>query len=263
MEKIAKYATIIYAIMWFLGFISSYIYYYIFGINIIEYLDFSEIIFLFFDALLQTGTWKSILGTSSVFLFGGLLHYFLPKFIKGIHSFEIIFNPITYIYIPFMLGYQYYLTRSFSIMFETLLITIFLFIFLYFFILKIENKQVYEYLNEISNKQKNKSKYKTISFLAKIAKYLTFKFIFLTIFLFFTVYYIGYNRYSEANKLKEDNVPTFNVSFQYLNNKVESNSTCYYIGGVKNYIFMYDKNSKKTNVFEKNNITNFKIKRSE
>ncbi len=53
MEKLAKYTTIIYALLWFLGFILSYSYYSLFNIDIVEYLDFTEIFFGFFTNILE------------------------------------------------------------------------------------------------------------------------------------------------------------------------------------------------------------------
>lgn len=51
MDKISKYATIIYAMLFFVGYLSNYVYYSLFNIDINSYFETNEILFSFLNSV--------------------------------------------------------------------------------------------------------------------------------------------------------------------------------------------------------------------
>lgn len=254
MEKIAKYTTIIYAIMWFIGFVSTYIYYYVFDINIVGYLNLSEILFMFFTNILNPLTLFKIILTlvGTLFILIMLLKYSknTPKFSNLMLILTIIVFIIAIIVysVLYAIGSEKTVNISLSIIIITLL-----------YILKLYTDYGYHYYK----KRKNI----IINFIRQI-RYIsnfTLKKIRLThlviiISVSYTAYFTGYTSYTNAVKIKNINAKyVSDISFDYMENTIKSDSTNTFVGSVRNYIFMYNRKKHCTNIYEKDNITNYKV----
>ncbi len=254
MEKIAKYTTIIYAIMWFIGFVSTYIYYSVFDINIVSYLDFSEILFMFFVNLLNPQTLFKIiltlLATLSILYILFRSSKSTPKFISIMLVLAILASIMILIiyFILVIIGSDKVDNISFSILGITLL-------------------YVFKLYSDYGNHHYKKRKNPIINFVRQI-RYIsnyTLRKVKLAHFIIivsvlYTTFFIGYTSYTNAVRLKETNTRySSEISFNYFERAIKSNSTNIFVGSVRNYIFMYDRENHNTKIYEKNNLTNYEI----
>ncbi|MDR1706732.1 MAG: hypothetical protein LBR46_01865 [Prevotella sp.] len=254
MEKLAKYTTVIYAIMWFIGFVSTYIYYYVFDINIVGYLDFSEILFMFFANILNPLIlFKIILTlTGSLFILILLFRYSkkTPKFSNRILILTII------VFIVFIVVYSVLaVIGSEKTGYMNFSITIITFVY----ILKLYSDYGYHYYKKRRNIIFNFIR--QIRYVSNFTlKRIRLAHLVIIISVSYTVYLTGYTSYTNAVKMKNINAKyVSDISFDYMGDTIKSDSTNTFVGSVRNYIFMYNKEKNSTNIYEKDNITNYKV----
>ena len=255
MEKLAKYSTIIYASIWLLGFVLSYSFYSKFNIDIVEYLDFTEIFFGFFTNILELkylgGALVLMLLYSSVFLI-------VFKGVRGLTSMLYILIVIEIILligggVLFLIEtlFDFSLSNS-SLPFS--LNYLFL-ILLFFFTLKL-----YDHYDIKPNN--NFSKY-IVKFNSLIVKNISWGLFVLIISYSLTAYSLGWSQKFVVANLKYNKTQIKEVSFSYHNVLVKSDSVTVFIGATRNNIFLYNRRTFETLIFEKNNISNLVYGRDE
>lgn len=252
MEKLAKYTTIIYALLWFLGFILSYSYYSLFNIDIVEYLDFTEIFFGFFTNILEVQYSGQIIFFMSIYLFLFFTIYRVAKNMKIILTLLIpaISLMLSIIALAFLIriGFNIIIWDYIPIYFNPLIV-----ICLFFFVLKLYahyglkiKGKLGIYIEKFNSLTVNK-----ISWIV---------FIFLISYLF-TAHTLYRFQQSKATNLLKDDIRIKEVCFLYNDTPRQTDSVIFYIGGTKNNLFLYNRKTKETFIYEKNNITNLKYQR--
>lgn len=274
MDKIAKYATIIYAFLFFVGYLSNYVYYSLFNIDINSYFDTYEILFSFLN---------SVTGNIVIFTIVCLI--------------AIIFIPYTYLIraqINYIEKKAYSRKYYYKCFFITTLTALILFLSIYLIPINIENINLFGIYNStltykyiviamlissyaslafaggsiylLNRKQNIITNYKVnndiinlrISESAKSLKR-TVKasiVLFVTVVLYLSVSLLQFNK---ANKTLGNNDKQ--IMFTYKNELIKTNDSIKYIGDTKNYIFIYDLIRKEINIIERNNTSNYKIKK--
>ncbi|AEV31970.1 hypothetical protein Oweho_0960 [Owenweeksia hongkongensis DSM 17368] len=230
------------------GYLKLSLYYQFFGVQIINFIDFTEIIILFLPDVI----YYLVLLSLSVFLhyviapsgYGAFVNvsedhvsekYLVNRFIKYFkyHFWYSISLIICFI----LVVVAYYLHRpNFSFL---LLITLFstLLYILGYFLSEIHRKHL---LN--SGKQLSATVHNIISVIV--------------LFSFFTISNVSKEIRSSLNN------PSI-VNFKYQGNQIATNSECVYLGETRNYIFIQDKSSENAYVYPKDDISEFIISKTD
>lgn len=241
LEDLIKFFPLILILLTTLGYIHLQCFYYFFDIEILNYLDVSEIVLLFFD--------KSILLISGFLIVIAVSYILDDKLAKEIHSnnnpkdskisrgdkfikkcmysvllfmsLKIIFNIFT----------QNYIKLIFPIGFGICLLIFFLFE-KYLFDIFIEKFSAFFFLNF------------TISLVALLL---------INLITISSVAEKGYN-------LKHNHQIIKQVSFSYNNKTIKTCNKLFYIGETKKNLFLFDSQKNETIIFKMEKIDNFMIK---
>lgn len=256
MEKLAKYSTIIYASIWFLGFILSYSFFSKFKIDIVEYLDFTEIFFGFFTNILELkylgGALVLMLLYSSIFLIVFKAVRDLTSMLYILIVGEVILLIGGGVLFLIEILFDFSLSNS-SFPFS---VNYLFFILLFFFTLKL-----YDHYDLKPNN--NFGKY-IVRFNSLTVKNISWGLFILIISYSLTAYSLGWSQKHVVANLKYNNGTQIKeVSFSYHNELIKSDSITVFIGATKNNIFLYNRRTFETLIFEKNNISNLAYGRDE
>lgn len=252
MEKLAKYTTIIYALLWFLGFILSYSFYSLFFIDIVEYLDFTEIFFGFFTNILEVQYSGRIIFFMTFYL---SIFFIIYRVVNDMKIILILLIPtisiilcITALAFLVKIGFNISIWDYIPIYFNPLII-----ICLFFFVLKLYAHYGLKIKGKLGIYIDNFN-------LLTVNKISWPVFIFLISYLF-TAYTLYRSQQSKATSLLKDDIRIKEVSFLYNNTPIQTDSVVFYVGGTKNNLFLYNRKTKETFIYEKNNLTNLKYQR--
>lgn len=233
LESVIKFFPLIFIILTTIGYIHLQVYYYYFDIEILNYLDLTEIILLFFD--------KSLLLTLGI-LFTVFISYILDYKIKKetdnktedssakskkkpLRYFEISLIILQLAYIALSIIQENYIGLLYPIGF--IICTI-----IYFLL----EKYVFEMLFK---------NHGTFFFLSFVAGFVALLLINLS-----TITYSiekGYN-------LRYKNITLKQISFSYNNKIISTSNKIKYIGETKSSLFLYDFNKRETIIYKMENV---------
>jgi len=241
---IGQYISYIGPFIIFLGMARLMTFYSAFGISIISYLDFSEIITSFFDILFIVVIYfayisiqnfvagnKSEVETANTKRQKILNEDNLWKLIK---LYIIYFKSLLIFWVVVIIGYliSYFVFNWVTFSSVLIIVAIFVFLLLFFTVhIEIERKLIH-FQSSVTKK----------------------RFVYLTLYsLALTLSVIYYSSY-QAGLIKRDKT-TFGVSILLEDNqKIISDSTNYYIGKTQNYLFIYHEKLKTTDIYPMNRV---------
>lgn len=274
MDKIAKYATIIYAMLFFVGYLSNYVYYSLFNIDINSYFETNEILFSFLNSV----TGNIVILTMGCFIIIILIPYTYilrvyinqtQKKVRRITNYHKLFFVsilITFIlftgilFIPINIEneklfgiYNDTLTYK-GIIIVILLLTHTSFLFSGLSVVILSGKRNFIVINKVNNTLRNLRITESADSLKKTVKASIV--LMAVVLLYFLISLFQFNR---ANKALYDS--NKQIIFLYNNELIETNDSIKYIGDTKNYIFIYNLNMQEVKVFERDNISSYKIRK--
>lgn len=278
MDKIAKYATIIYAMLFFVGYLSNYVYYSLFNIDINSYFETNEILFSFLN---------SVTGNIVILTMGCLLiltltpyPYIIRKYANKVKRKNNYIYTYKYNYFKLLCIFSLFwviflsgiLLTPFDISNENLhgiyndiltykIIIIIILLLIYMIlsfsslaVIVLSSKRNIIEINNINNATRNLTITIRANILIKTVK-LSIIFMFIVL-LYFLISLFQFNR---ANKALYDS--NKQIMFLYNNELIKTNDSIKYIGDTKNYIFIYNLNMQEVKVFERDNISSYKIRK--
>lgn len=274
MDKISKYATIIYAMLFFVGYLSNYVYYSLFNIDINSYFETNEILFSFLNSV----TGNIVILTMGCFIIIILIPYtyiirvyinqtqkkvrritnyhklfFVSILITFILFIGIIFIPINIENEKLFGIYNDTLTYK-GIIIVILLLTHTSFLFSGLSVVILSGKRNFIVINKVNNTLRNLRITESADSLKKTVKASIV--LMAVVLLYFLISLFQFNR---ANKALYDS--NKQIMFLYNNELIETNDSIKYIGDTKNYIFIYNLNMQEVKVFERDNISSYKIRK--
>ena len=268
LNRIAKYGTLIYATLIFVGYLHLHVYYSMFRLPIYSFLNLSEIVVQFFPDLIEI----FIISLIVVLFFG--FHdpdpqlnktkpYFINKILNEIWSYNGKRSLITIIKLVFSFLFRVFL----ALIFVTLLLFPFFIIGYYISFLfpyrggdNHENVVVFIYafglivimiLLASQRKIFNRIESNFEIGLSRIEKsFVIIFFIYLTVGSILKIY---------ESEIISNGEPFYNATFIYKNDTISSDTSTVFIGQTNNYLFLRDLEKKKNLIFEKSNISSLEL----
>ena len=228
-----------------LGIIKAMIFYYAFGIRILDYIDFSESLLLFFDDILL------IIGPIILAYIGNLL---LIKKIKEaniikVRPFKNIAIVLSLIFLVFNTIYTFLILHRFfhftNLISGLLASLILIFAGFYFFFIGIQIEKDIKNIN--SESEPRKKKILKTSFFQKIA---------ISLFLYFVVNGFIYRTYMSLHDTVS-NSPEKKITCKLKGNTIiQSGNDTLYLGQTRNNIFFYIRNYKTSLILKLDSVEN-------
>ena len=243
--KIAELATMFYGMLFFISYYANFKYFHTFGIDINSYFTTSEILLFFLDE----STFFLLTLVTGELLF--LIPFFCFFYNKVNCLMESKINALTngiLVILSLLLGYVFYINVSWYYINVSLFADICFFLIKFFTLLLLSLAIIIMTSNKIKNHSKNKRRL-----------YQIYGISYLLVFFSFSADSMNrsFNHY-------QNGINDYYLNFNYYDNeRVETNDSINYIGNSSGHIFLFNVNTKETLVYDRTNIKNLVIMKTE